>query len=292
MLIVMAGATGALGKMLLQKFKAQGHHLRVIVRSASATESLRALGADEVLAVSMDDSTALRKAMQDCELLWSSVGASTALSMQGWKGYHAVDVPINSRLIDAAKAANVKRFAYTSLAHAQSEGVRDVAYTRAHEQVVQYARESGLRCNVLRPTGFFSALEPIARAVAKGFPFMVFGDGSARTNPIHPQDLADCAVKLVEQDLDELEVGGPEILTRREIVELAFKCAGRPVRIVRIAPVIGRIQAGFVRLFHPRLGQLMRFGLEVSTHDCLAPAHGTLKLEDYFRAIAQRQLQA
>ncbi len=285
MKIVMAGASGALGSSLLKRLKAQGHWVRVIARSAQAEVSLRALGADDVRVVAMQDVTALSAAMDQCELLWSSIGASTSFSFAGWRGYNGVDIPVNCALIDAAKRAGVARFAYTSLAHADAAGVRDTIYAKAHEQVVRYGRESGLRCNVLRPTGFFSAFAPIAQMAAKGYPLAVFADGSARSNPIHPEDLADFAMQLIQEDREEFEVGGPEVLTRREMVELAFASAGKKARILQIHPGIGRAQAFMVGLLHPRMGQLMRFLIEVSVHEAIAQVRGSRRMSDYFAEL-------
>lgn len=292
--IVMAGATGALGRSLLKRFKEHGYHVCVIARESAQRSSeqsvtaLTKLGADQVKIVSMKDDRSLSEAMQGSDLLWSSVGASTGLGLAGWKGYASVDVPVNRALVNAAKAANVPRFAYVSLAHADAEGVCDTVYAKAHEAVVKHAVSVGLRCNVLRPTGFFSAFAPMVAMAAKGFPLTVFGDGTARTNPIHPEDLADCALQMVAQNQDELAVGGPEIFTRRQIMELAGEGAKRPARIVKIPATIARAQAALIRMVHPRMGQLLRFAVEVSVRDVISPAHGTRTLAEYFRGISVR----
>ena len=59
----------------------------------------------------------------------------------------------------------------------------------------------------------------------------LFGDGSNRINPIHGVDLAEvCADALVSRE-QQLDVGGPEVFTYREIAELAFEVLEKPSKI-------------------------------------------------------------
>jgi hypothetical protein len=81
-------------------------------------------------------------------------------------------------------------------------------------------------------------------------------------------------------------VGGPETFTRAEIVNLAFRALGRTPKLTRMPPGFFRAAAVVARPLNRRLAALLAFGAAVSQVDCVAPAHGTHRLEDYFRTFA------
>jgi hypothetical protein len=69
----------------------------------------------------------------------------------------------------------------------------------------------------------------------------------------------------------DLSVGGPDVLTRREMAGLAFEVLGREPRIGSVPPGVARAVTPVVRLIHPRLGDLIEFATAVSTHERRGP---------------------
>lgn len=218
------------------------------------------------------------------DALCSSAGASVAPAPgHGWRGYGAVDVPVNRALIDGARAAGVGRVVYVSVLHAPA--MRRLAYVAAHERVVAHLRASGLAHAVLRPTGFFSALASYLDLARRGA-IPEIGDGLARSNPIADEDLAEVVLDAVADADPALEVaaGGPEVLTRRELAEAAFAALGRPVRIRHVPAGPLPAALALARPFHPRLAQFMRFAVAISTQDLIAPPRGRCRLIDALTA--------
>src|SRR3954451_8811167 len=90
-------------------------------------------------------------------------------------------------------------------------------YVRAHEEVVAALSGSGLSYGVVRPTGMFPVFDPFLAMARRGVAWIP-GDGRARTNPVHPDEVADACVQVLTQDDDSsLMASAPEVLTRREI---------------------------------------------------------------------------
>src|SRR5690606_31194319 len=81
----------------------------------------------------------------------------------------------------------------------------------------------------------------------------------------------------------EVPVGGPEVLSRRRTVELAFEAVGRRPCIASVPAWVPRASAPALRVAHPRLGDLVEFVTEVATHDAVAPQVGSRTLADYYR---------
>lgn len=281
----MAGATGALGRQALVAAKRRGLTTRALVRRVVEPS---AIGADEVVVADAVSGEGIERALQGVSHVFSALGASVSPEFgRGRKSFLDVDTPANTNLVVAARSAGVHRFCYVSVAC--HEELAHLRYVSAHEAVVQALRASGLSYAVLRPTGFFSAFGAVLELARKG-PVPVLGPGTARTNPIADQDLAELALDLLEDEAStafERTVGGPVTHTRREIVELAFRALGAPVR-TRSLPdaLIGAVSA-LSRPFNPRVADLMLFYRAVSSLDCIGAPCGTRRLEDHFTACAR-----
>jgi len=225
--------------------------------------------------------------MKDVERVFSCAGASVMPGLGlGWRGYGAVDTRINKALIDAAAEARVKRFIYVSVHHAPQ--LARVPYIAAHERVVDHLRASPLDWAVVRPTGFFSAVRAYLDLARKGA-IPEIGGGDARTNPIADEDLAKVCVEAVRSPDRRLEVsaGGPDVITRREIGDLAFAALGRTPKYRYVPVWLARTGAMFLRPIHPRMSQVVSFIAALCAHDLVAPAVGTHRLSDDFTARAR-----
>lgn len=212
-------------------------------------------------------------------------GASVALALgKGWRGYRAVDVPIGLRAIETAKRHNA-RLVYIGVHHPAA--LRDTAYVDAHERVVEAMRD--IDGCVVRATGFFSAFAALAPLAKRGF-LVDVGDGSARTNPICEYDLAEIVVDVAlgGDGPRELSAGGPDVMSRHEIMELVAAHANRRVRIAGVPVWLGRIGAFALRCVHPRMGQFAQFAVGLAKNDVIAPSLGTTRLADYLKDSGRR----
>jgi uncharacterized protein YbjT (DUF2867 family) len=282
-LVLVAGATGQLGRYVVRELKARGYQVRALTR---APERLRAAGveADEAARGDLLDPASLGAACAGADAVLSCAGASMDLNALGdRRSFLEVDWRGNRNLLQAARAAGVRKFVYVSLFG--GEEMRGLEYADAHERFVDELARSGLAHTVVRPTGFFSLIGEIVKMAKKGRG-PVIGEGSARTNPIHEADVAAACADALAADEREIAAGGPDVLTRREIVELAFRAVGRPPKPTRVPPAVFRAAALLMRPFNRRLAALLAFGAAVSQVDCVAPVRGTRRLEDYFRTLA------
>jgi len=279
MRIFVAGASGSVGFEVVRLAKTRGDFIRTLSRQPENARKLEGL-ADHVV---LQDASAGVPGLEGIDTVVSVLGGSVAADHPEKRSYRAVDFLANIKLLEAARAAGVRRFLYVS-AHIEA-GYRDTAYIRAHEEFVEVLRRTGLSYTVVRPTGIYPALSDFVRLARRGLG-TVIGDGRSRTNPVHQQDVARTLVDLLDSGPAEISVGGPETLTRREIAELAFHVLGKQARIIHVPARVFRAGAKVVALWNPRLGELLDFAAAVSTTDCVAPARGRLRLEDYFRTIA------
>lgn len=280
--VVVAGATGALGQQVVRELLRRGYAVCAVVRRTPLPPDL----ADKVTVVWGDalDPSTTDLACSSSDVVFSCLGASVSPKLSaGRRTYARVDEPANLNLLDSAIRAGATRFVYVSVAGAHEFG--HLRYVRAHEAVVQKLSSARIDHAVIRPPGFFSAFLEVLELARRG-PVPLIGDGSAKTNPIHDADLASVCVDAIEGAGPEVLAGGPDVLTRREIAEIALEALGRPPRVRSVPPALVRLMAGLVRPINPRVGDITSFYAAVSVHDLIVPALGTRRLSDYFREAA------
>lgn len=281
--VLVAGATGVLGSRVLARLRAAGYPVRAIARSPERAKALAGL-ADEVVVADALDAAALKGACDGVAIVFSALGASVATQAGERRGYETIDRLANANLIAEAGAAGVTRFVYVS--DFLQPGYAQTRYLRGHEAVVAELAASGIDHTVVRPTGFFSALEEFLPMARRGI-IPLFGAGTVKTNPVHHDELAAACVEVIERGPREVSIGGPEVLTRRQIGEAAFAAWGKKPRFVSVPPGLALLLTMLLRPFIPRMSDLIEFVAKVSTHDCVAPAYGAATLAAYYRERAQ-----
>ena len=266
--VVVIGGTGTLGRLVTSELAARGHRVELVPR------------------IEARDPAAI--ARRRAPVIVSCAGASVALALgRGWRGYRAVDVPIGLAAVEAARRTGA-RLVYAGVHHPPE--MRRTPYIDAHERVIDAMADVD-GC-VVRATGFFSAFAAFVPLARRGW-LLDVGDGQARTNPIDERDLATVVVDAaLGTGPRELAVGGPEILRRRELLELVAGVAARRVRIVGVPVWLARLGAYGLRPFHPRIAQLASFACGLGAHDVIAPALGTRRLADYLTERARPRPRA
>lgn len=276
MTILVAGATGAVGFRVVEHLRRGGRAVRTLSRDP--TRALRLDGVDVRLG-DATDATTLDGVMDGVDAVISCLGASVAMGLAERRRYAAVDTAANLNLLAAAERAGVGRFVYLGVHTAP--GYAQTRYCQAHERVVEALAAAPIPSTVVRATGVFTAYAPLLSMARAGLGSVV-GDGTARSNPIHPDDLAAVCAGALERGPAEIAAGGPDVLTRREMLELAFAAVGRRPRIVGVPAGAMRLQGRLLGVLHPRLGELLEFLVAVSTHDGIAPRLGQRRLRDWF----------
>ena len=105
-------------------------------------------------------------------------------------------------------------------------------------------KQSGLEYTIIRPTGFFSDMQDFFKMAQKGRVF-VFGSGDNKINPIHGADLAEVCVNALKKPEKDINVGGPELFTFKEIAELAFQVLNKKEKISTLPMWMIRITLPF-----------------------------------------------
>lgn len=285
--VLIAGATGYLGKFAVQAFKAQGYRVRVLTRSEErlykpgpfTAPALSKSEIDEVFIGEITRPETLVGVMDGIDMVFSCVGISR---QRDGLTFEQVDYQCNKNLIDLGESAGVKRFVYVSMQGA--ENIMQLAITQAHEKVVTALKDSGMEYRIVRPCGYFSDMGVLYTMAKKGRSYLV-GDGSNNMNPIHGRDLARICVETAEGDALEVEAGGPDVMTQREAAELAFDVVGKTPKITVIPMWMARGLVKFIAMLSTQFGDLAEFIVTAGEIDGVGPKRGTTSLRKYFEDL-------
>lgn len=281
MRILVAGATGYLGRHLVAELTSAGHQVRALARSPERLARPGAAGAPpippgscEVVAADVTEPEALRGVADGVDAIVSAVGV-TGHGGDPW----AVDHRGNLALLDEARRAGVGRFCFVHVLHGEDI---PADLTRAKSAFAAVLRRSTPGHLVVNPSGYFSDLTAYLKMARRGVAAVLDG-GHARLTPVHGADLADfIRTHLEAGTVGDLDVGGPETMTHRQAAQLAFEVLGRRPRILSVPSVILRAGLVPVRALSPGAADTLGFLLAGLTEDTVAPPTGPRALREHF----------
>jgi uncharacterized protein YbjT (DUF2867 family) len=275
---LVAGATGYLGRHVVRELKQRDWWVRAIARRASRHDELcREL--DDLVVGDVTIPTTIARSCDGIDRVFSSVGLKRTKTKLT---FDDVDHRGNKNLLDIALAAGAKKFVYVSVY--DGPRLEHLAIVKAHEDFVRALKASGIPCAVVRPTGYFSDMGEVFEMARAGRVFL-FGKGQARMNPIHGADLACVCVDAMEGAEQEIDVGGPEVLSYREIAQAAFAALGTSPRISAIPAWVGRLSVRASKLIKTNSVEVTAFLSTIMMTDMVAPKHGSRLLRDHFAAL-------
>lgn len=141
----------------------------------------------------------------------------------------------STALIDAARAAGVRRIVHLSVAKADHPVAMKYPYFEAKARVEALVKATGVPHTIVRPSLMFGGgagmLDQLA-TVLRRLPVMgVAGDGSYRVRPVHVDDVARLCVSGADGTIDAV---GPDRPTFDELVRAVAAAVGRRARLVHL----------------------------------------------------------
>jgi uncharacterized protein YbjT (DUF2867 family) len=279
--VLVAGATGYLGRNVVKALKDRGFWVRAMGRSEAKHDPIKEI-ADELFIGEVTDPDSLNRTCDGIDVVFSSVGITR---QKDGLTYEDVDYQGNRNLLTIAEGSDVSKFLYVHVLNA--EKLQHVAMIQAKEAFVDELKRSALDHTVICPTGFFSDMEEFLSMARSGRVYL-FGDGSNRINPIHGADLAEVCADALESREQQLDVGGPEVFTYREIAELAFDVLEKPKKITCLPRKLIAAAVGALRWVAPvKTYGPIQFLATVMTMDVVGKTYGQRRLVDHFRRCSK-----
>jgi uncharacterized protein YbjT (DUF2867 family) len=242
---------------------------------------------DDYFVAQVTNTTELKGVTKDIDWIFSTIGITR---QKDGLSYMEVDYQGNHNLLAEAKKTGVPAFQYVSAIN--GDNMRHLKIFEAKEKFVDELRGSGLDYCIIRPSGFYSDMRDFLNMAKKGRVYL-FGDGQLKLNPIHGEDLAKVCVDKMEVGIKEATVGGSEILSHKQIAELALQVWNKPVKITYLPDWIRRLTITVFRLFtSSKTYGPIEFFLTAMATDNVADAYGYHQLDDFFKKEVNKELQS
>lgn len=228
--VFVTGGTGFVGAEVLKRLVSAGHQARALVREASGHGTGSVPRDVEVVRGDALD-PGLARQMEGMDAVIHLVGIIRAFPSRGvtFERFH---VEATRNVIDAAKAAGVRRLVHMSALGADPGGPTD--YFRTKWEAETAVKDSGLDWTVMKPSVIYGPRDEFVNMLARQVRYMpvvpVIGDGKYRLQPVSVGNVADGFVKSLVMESTKgktFEVGGPEELSYDEMLDRIAQALGR-----------------------------------------------------------------
>ena len=281
--ILLAGATGYLGRFILAELRQRGCPVGALVRDKARLPINDYPGLD-LCEAEITDPGSIKGCCDSINVVISTVGIT---KQKDGLSYIDVDYQANVNLLEEAQRAGVSKFIYVSALNADK--LKHLSICRAKELFVEKIKDSGLAFCIVRPNGFFSDMAEFFAMAQRGRAYL-FGGGQLRSNPIHGADLAVVCADAINLQEQEIEVGGPETLTHEEIAKIAFTALKKNPKITYIPDWLRRLALGSLRSFTKQTFHgPIEFFLTVMAIDMIAPEFGSHTLKTFFSDLSDQR---
>ena len=291
--ILVVGATGQLGTAVVRGLTASGQSVRAFVRPTSNHRHLHATGAELVYG-DLRDKDSVDAACKDCEAV---IATANTVIPEGRYSFDSNEGQGYENLIAACQRSTVRQFVFMSVpVTPHDDKVPTFRLKRRNEHRIQQSGVTytifrgslfmddwlaligssiplrGAEAATLRRNYWFSRLflKGVGHLIEDRGMALVPGSGKARHAFVALDDVASFLVKALELPQARnavFELGGPEVLSWDQAVDIFAKVLARPVRAIHAPAALFRMQQLLLEPFSPAAANLMGMNWIVSAVD-------------------------
>jgi uncharacterized protein YbjT (DUF2867 family) len=246
-LVTIFGGSGFVGTQLVQALARAGYRVRVAVRRPDLAGHLRPLG-------TVGQVVPMQANLRNADSVMAAVrGATVVINLaavgveKGKQRFRAINVTGARRVAEAAKAAGAQRLIHMSVIGADLNSPSLFARSRAMgeaEVKAAYPDVIIFRPSLIFGVGddFFNKLGMLARML----PVMPLFGGKTKFQPVYVGDVAEALAQAAMGNVKAgrtYELGGPEVLSNRALVERVLRDTNRSNPILPLPNAVGKLLA-------------------------------------------------
>ncbi|MCP5081546.1 MAG: SDR family NAD(P)-dependent oxidoreductase [Alphaproteobacteria bacterium] len=253
--VAITGGTGFVGTHLVKRLVAEGHKVRLLVRSKAPDCQLSHRNEIELVHGDLDNLSALRKLTNGANTV---IHLASKISAKDRDEFDAVNVDGTRNLAATAKAAEVGQFIFISSLAAREAHLSAYAASKkqAEQELINLTKFSEMPWVIVRPPAVYGpgdkATLPLLQALTQKFAVLP-GRAEARFSLIYVDDLVDAISGLIgdEETLGqtvELDDGTPGGYDWPSLAKIAGEVGGQQVRPVFLPRTVASAAAGAMEL--------------------------------------------
>ena len=305
MRIVLVGASGFLGRYLLNALVADGHHCVVLTRAATRHGDIGLLPGVELQQADVYDADALAACFEGADAVISMAGVLNE-SGGGGKGFHKVHVETVEAIIKACDRAGVTRVLQVSALHA-GEGNSYYLKSKGEAEALLKKADS-LNVTIFQPSVIFGRGDSFFNRFALMLQLswvMPLACPKARLQPVYAVDVAAAMAAALDDPMTwgkSYELGGPKSYTLKELVEWTASNMGLRRQIIGLPGPLSATMAAVMGLVpgkpfsmdnYRSLQTASTTGQNGFTYFGIQPRSIETVVPDYLKgSVQQRRLQA
>jgi uncharacterized protein YbjT (DUF2867 family) len=245
-LVTVFGGSGFVGRHVVRALAKRDYRIRVAVRRPELAGHLQPLGkVGQIHAVqaNLRYPGSVEAAMRDSHAAINLVGI---LAEGGAQTFDAVQGAGAGAVAKAAKAAGARMVHVSSISADENSLARYGRSKAAGEKAVLDAVPSA---TILRPSVVFGPEDQFTNrfaALARVSPMLPLIGGATRLQPVYVGDVATAVADAVDGKTEPgaiYELGGPEVLTMREIMEIILRVIERERMLMPLPFGLAKLQA-------------------------------------------------
>jgi len=276
MKVVLAGAFGNLGADILKRLLLDGNE----VVAADMVE--RDLGIEGKYTFAKIDATkpeTMKGICDGADVVITTIGLTkTSADVTNYQ----IDYQGNLNLLNEAKAAGVKNFAYVSVIKADK--APKVPMLHAKYLFEEELKKSGLNWVIYRPTGYFYDIVKVFKPMIEKGEVTLLGEKPVHANVISTEDFADFIVLHMCDEGKMYDIGGKETYSYEEIAKLCFAAAGKEPVIKRAPAFLFDVLAFINKLKKNGKEAILRFSKWTLTEEMVGDTvHGDMSFAEYIK---------
>lgn len=258
-LVTIYGGSGFLGRSIVQRMAKAGWRVRVAVRrpnEAMQITTCGAVGQVELVLCNVRDDVSVRSVMQSADAVINCVGT---FDRKGRNNFNAVQNEGAKRIARIAADEGVSRLVHISAIGADADSDCQYSKTKAlGEEGIQTHFPGAV---ILRPSVLFGPEDSFFNRFAGmsrfGLVLPIVG-ANTKFQPVYVDDVAQAAAMAAEGRATAgiYELGGPDVRTFRELMQLMLGIVRRRRMILNIPFWIAGIMAGVMEFL-----QFISFGI-------------------------------
>lgn len=277
--ILITGATGALGLELTKAIYCAGYPIRAMMHDKENLHKVKPYTNDIFIADARKPHQ-LKNLCKGISVLISTVGKSISLFKKDPGTYDDIDYGGNKNILLEAEKSGVERVIFISILGSGPEN--KLKLSQVHFRVEEIIAKKFKNFTVFKPAGFYSGLNDLIILGKRGV-IPIIGSGNALTNSIHQKDLANVIQQMVFTGPEVLEIGGPEIHTRKEMAEMIKGRTGG--KIIHIPHLLVKGSISMIWPIKPSLFHNLDYFRYVTSRDMIGQSHGKLTFQDYLNEL-------